>query len=103
MGTESYATTGEYWAQKAHTRGAVDSRGKQLRRDGFGLAEERYGVFFSHTLCRRVLTVVAAEYKPILEEVEKILAEAGLDDKEMREMSQDVSGVSSGGQSRNRR
>ena len=47
--------------------------------------------------------MVAAEYKPILEEVEKILAEAGLDDKEMREMSQDVSGVSSGGQSRNRR
>lgn len=47
--------------------------------------------------------MVAAEYKPILEEVEKILAEAGLDDKEMREMSRDVSGVSSGGQSRNRR
>lgn len=81
-----YARSREYWAQKAHTRGAVDSRGKQLRRDGFGLAEERY-----------------AEYKPILEEVEKILAEAGLDDKEMREMSRDVSGVSSGGQSRNRR
>lgn len=36
---------GEYWAQKAHARGAVDSRGKQLRRDGFGMAEERYGLF----------------------------------------------------------
>jgi len=59
-------------------------------------------ILFSY-LCCRVLTVVTAEYKPILEEVEKILAEAGLDDKEMREMSRDVSGVPSGGQSRNRR
>ncbi|KAL4068642.1 hypothetical protein V8B97DRAFT_1873062 [Scleroderma yunnanense] len=81
-----YARSREYWAQKAHARGAIDSRGKQLRRDGFGLAEERY-----------------AEYKPILQEVEKILAEAGLDEKEMREASQDVGGASSGGQSRNRR
>lgn len=32
---------GEYWAGKAHS--SSDNRGKQLRRDGFGLAEERYG------------------------------------------------------------
>ncbi|KAI6025552.1 galactose oxidase [Pisolithus marmoratus] len=81
-----YARSREYWAQKAHARGAMDSRGKQLRRDGFGLAEERY-----------------TEYKPILEEVEKILAEAGLDEKEMREVGRDVGAVPSGGQSRNRR
>ena len=32
---------GEYWTQKAHNNS--DNRGKQLRRDGFTLAEERYG------------------------------------------------------------
>ncbi|KAI6003045.1 hypothetical protein EDD15DRAFT_2226418 [Pisolithus albus] len=78
--------TGEYWAQKAHARGAIDNRGKQFRRDGFGLAEERY-----------------AEYKAILEEVEKILAEAGLDEKEMREVGRDAGAGPSEGQSRNRR
>lgn len=44
---------------------------------------------------------IAAEYKPLLEEVEKILAEAGLDEEEMRR------GAAGGGnainQSRNRR
>ncbi|KAI0765888.1 hypothetical protein BD413DRAFT_481708 [Trametes elegans] len=78
-----YARSREYWAQKAY--GSSDSRGKQLRRDGFTLAEERY-----------------ATYKPILEEVERILAEAGLDEEEMR------TGAAAGpqtasGQSRNRR
>ena len=33
--------TGEYWAGKAF--GTSDNRGKMLRRDGFTLAEERYG------------------------------------------------------------
>ncbi|KAF8815466.1 hypothetical protein BYT27DRAFT_7249129 [Phlegmacium glaucopus] len=55
----------EYWTQKAH--GNSDNQGKQLRRDGFTLAEERY-----------------TAYKPILAEVEKILEEAGLDEEEMR-------------------
>ena len=32
---------GEYWAGKAY--GTSDNRGKMLRRDGFTLAEERYG------------------------------------------------------------
>jgi len=32
---------GEYWTQKAHA--VSDNRGKQLRRDGFSFAEERYG------------------------------------------------------------
>lgn len=43
-----------------------------------------------------------AEYKPILEEVEKILAEAGLDDEEMRLGAGGGVG-SAAGQSRNRR
>ncbi|PIL23074.1 hypothetical protein GSI_14382 [Ganoderma sinense ZZ0214-1] len=78
-----YARSREFWAGKAF--GTSDNRGKMLRRDGFTLAEERY-----------------AEYKPILEEVERILAEAGLDEEEMRK------GAAAGphnpsGQSRNRR
>lgn len=32
---------GDYWTQKAH--GSSDNKGKLLRRDGFALAEERYG------------------------------------------------------------
>ncbi|PBK88007.1 galactose oxidase [Armillaria gallica] len=78
-----YSRSREYWAQKAHA--TSDSRGKQLRRDGFRLAEERY-----------------AEYKPILKEVEKILAEAGLDEEEMRKGAAAGPGAG-GGQSRNRR
>ncbi|KAH8103145.1 galactose oxidase [Cristinia sonorae] len=60
-----YARSREYWAGKAH--GISDNRGKMLRRDGFALASERYEA-----------------YKPVLEEVEKILAEAGLDEEEIR-------------------
>lgn len=45
-----------------------------------------------------------AEYKPILEEVEKILAEAGLDEVEMRLGAHMQVGPDGGsGQSRNRR
>lgn len=76
------AHTGEYWAQRA--RESSDNRGKLLRRDGFSLAEEQYGT-----------------YKPILEEVEKILAEAGLDEEEMKRAS--GTGQAEVGQSRNRR
>jgi hypothetical protein len=76
------ALAGEYWAQKA--RENSDNRGKLLRRDGFSLAEERYGT-----------------YKPILEEVERILAEAGLDEEELKRAS--AMGQVGAGQSRNRR
>ncbi|KAG6370868.1 galactose oxidase [Boletus reticuloceps] len=75
---------GEYWAQKAHQDLASDNRGKQLRRDGFGLAEARYREsvqYWSGSWSSHVLLV---EYKPVLEEVEKILAEAGLDEDEMK-------------------
>ncbi|KAF5380001.1 hypothetical protein D9615_006253 [Tricholomella constricta] len=80
-----YARSREHWSQKAVS--TSDNRGKQLRRDGFALAEERY-----------------AAYKPILEEVEKILQEAGLDEEEMRRgaAAGPISPAASG-QSRNRR
>ncbi|KAG1733150.1 galactose oxidase [Suillus lakei] len=79
-----YARSREYWTQKAH--GVSDNRGKQLRRDGFSFAEERY-----------------VEYKPILEEVEKILAEAGLDEDEMRAGAAQSGGGGGIVSSRNRR
>lgn len=80
-----YARSREHWSQKAH--GTSDNRGKQLRRDGFALAEERY-----------------ASYKPVLEEVEKILAEAGLDEEEMRRgAAAGPMSPAASGQSRNRR
>ena len=80
-----------------------------ILRDGFALAEERYGALFCCCLAMHGVHVVLmrrdgriAEYKPILEEVERILAEAGLDEEEMRK------GAAAGphnpsGQSRNRR
>jgi hypothetical protein len=39
--------SGEYWTQKAH--GSSDNKGKQLRRNGFALAEERYGTSFANS------------------------------------------------------
>ncbi|KAF8815210.1 hypothetical protein BYT27DRAFT_7238510 [Phlegmacium glaucopus] len=50
-----YVRSREYWTQKAH--GNSDNQGKQLRRDGFTLAEERYSTLFlackgtSYMLC----------------------------------------------------
>ena len=84
-----------------------DNRGKQLRRDGFSFAEERYGApNFDDILLRGLLFILfvpsSAEYKPILEEVEKILAEAGLDEDEMRAGATHASG-SGTVTSRNRR
>ncbi|KAJ6547548.1 hypothetical protein B0H19DRAFT_1166233 [Mycena capillaripes] len=77
-----YARSRAYWAQKAHV--STENQGKQLRRDGFALAEETYET-----------------YKPILKEVEKILAEAGLDEEEMRQRA--AGGGVRAEQSRNRR
>lgn len=67
-----YARTKDHWARKAFqlqeaSQGRPEARGtenraKLLRRDGFALAEERW-----------------TQYKPILEEVQKILEEAGED------------------------
>jgi hypothetical protein len=58
-----YARTKNHWASKARHEGGSDNRGKLLRRDGFAMAQERW-----------------EEYKPVLEEVEKIMREAGLDE-----------------------
>ncbi|KAJ7449795.1 galactose oxidase [Mycena latifolia] len=77
-----YARSRAYWAQKAHE--STENQGKQLRRDGFALAEETYDT-----------------YKPILKEVEKILAEAGLDEEDMRQRA--AGGGVRVEQSRNRR
>ncbi|KAF8587936.1 galactose oxidase [Ramaria rubella] len=76
-----YSRSREYWAQKAFEYS--DNRGKMLRRDGFSMAEERY-----------------VSYKPILDEVQKILAEAGLDEEEMKKVGS--KGAGDGG-NRNRR
>ncbi|ESK87632.1 kelch domain-containing protein 4 [Moniliophthora roreri MCA 2997] len=81
-----YARSREYWAQTALSTTSSDTRGKALRRDGFALAEERY-----------------EEYKPLLKEVEKILAEAGLDEEEMRRSAQAGGLGQQAGQNRNRR
>ncbi|KAE9399333.1 galactose oxidase [Gymnopus androsaceus JB14] len=78
-----YSRSREYWSQKALSAGVTEARGKQLRRDGFSIAQERY-----------------TEYKPILEEVERMLSEAGLDEEEIRRSA--TSGPDVGG-SRNRR
>jgi hypothetical protein len=98
---------GEYWSQKANA--GSDNKGKELRREGFTLAEERYGAFSPAILVVFFLTVVdlwTVFYKPILEEVEKILAEAGLDEDEMRKGAAGASASGPGGVaglSRNRR
>ncbi|KIK70141.1 hypothetical protein GYMLUDRAFT_34611 [Collybiopsis luxurians FD-317 M1] len=83
-----YSRSREYWAQKVHEsdiHSSAEARGKQLRTAGFSMAQERY-----------------TEYKPILEEVERMLAEAGLDEEEMRK-SAAGHGAGGGGASRNRR
>ncbi|KAH6892783.1 hypothetical protein BKA70DRAFT_1324114 [Coprinopsis sp. MPI-PUGE-AT-0042] len=83
-----YARSRDYWTQRAAQDDREgENRGKELRRVGFALAEERYDA-----------------YKPLLAEVEKILAEAGLNEEEMR-MSAQSGGTqgSGGGISRNRR
>ncbi|KAJ3503550.1 hypothetical protein NLJ89_g8380 [Agrocybe chaxingu] len=79
-----YARSREYWKQKVH--GSSENKGKELRKDGFASAQARY-----------------EEYKPILEEVEKILAEAGLDEEEMRRGAAGGPVAGGAGLSRNRR
>ena len=91
---------GEYWAGKAHE--SSDNRGKALRRDGFERAQERYGTFKYAVSPRFGANYAIAEYKPILEEVERILAEAGLDEEEMRKGAA-AGPTNQAGQSRNRR
>ena len=93
-----YARTREYWATRARNAAASSSapataggsgagKGKALRTDGFGLAKERWD-----------------EYKPMLEEVERILEQSGVERGEMTVVG--VGGKGGGGpglESRNRR
>ncbi|KWU46103.1 galactose oxidase, partial [Rhodotorula sp. JG-1b] len=57
-----FARSKEYWTGKAHQQGGSANRGKELRRDGFAMAEQRYD-----------------EYKPILEEIVRMQEQAGID------------------------
>ena len=90
-----YGRTREYWATRAREAapataggsGAGKGKGKALRTDGFGLAKERWD-----------------EYKPILEEVERILEQSGVERGEMTVVG--VGGKGGGGpglESRHRR
>ncbi|KAH8548731.1 galactose oxidase [Umbelopsis sp. PMI_123] len=61
-----YARTTEFWARKAFEEDEEGTaRGKALRRDGFSMAEQRY-----------------QEYQPILQEIEKLKVDAGLDEND---------------------
>lgn len=59
---------------------------------------------FLYEFAMSSLTAFVAAYKPILDEVEKILAEAGLDEEEMRRGAAGAHGGGAGtAQNRNRR
>ena len=98
-----YARTREYWATRAReaapssgapatARGSGAGKGKALRTDGFGLAKERWD-----------------EYKPVLEEVERILEQSGVERGDMVVVGAGAGGKGGGGpggpgvESRNRR
>ena len=91
---------GEYWAGKAHE--SSTNRGKQLRKDGFALAQEKYRKLHLIALEQvKIYKNIAEDYKPILEEVEKILRESGLDDEDIKKgVTSNPGGVV---QNRNRR
>ena len=80
-----FARSKEYWTGKAHEQGGSANRGKELRRDGFAMAEQRYGAsrvfrhgasFFPDYVSNSVRT---DEYKPILEEIVRMQEQAGID------------------------
>ncbi|SPO24773.1 uncharacterized protein UTRI_01747_B [Ustilago trichophora] len=82
-----YERTKQHWASTALIESEGRLRGKEMRKRGFALADQQY-----------------QEYKPILEEIERIRAEAGLDEKEAAVNK--VGGIgagSTGVDSRNRR
>lgn len=82
-----YERTKQHWASKAHTDSEGRLRGKEMRKKGFALADQQY-----------------QEYKPLLEEIERIRAEAGLDENEQAVNKTGGIGAGSVGvDSRNRR
>lgn len=78
-----YERTREYWAGTAYERSG--SRGKSLRREGFTLSSARYD-----------------EYRPLLEEIERIQREAELDAADVAASKRTAIGVVGEG-GRNRR
>ena len=80
-----YERTKAYWASVAMAESGNQLRGKEMRKQGFALADRRF-----------------SEYKPILDEIERIQAEAGLDENE--KVSKSATGLGATGvDSRNRR
>ncbi|SGY45982.1 BQ5605_C001g00367 [Microbotryum silenes-dioicae] len=83
-----FARSKEYWTRKAHESVGAGNRGKELRRDGFSLCEEAFrkpSFPESHTT-RLYRTdpfdgffVLAEQYQPLLEELQRIQEQAGLD------------------------
>ncbi|GAA6060520.1 hypothetical protein JCM10212_005601 [Sporobolomyces blumeae] len=62
-----YARSKTYWAQKAHETIGAGERGKELRKSGFEIAQQRY-----------------EEYRPMLERIQAIQEQAGLDAAEAK-------------------
>jgi len=62
-----YQRSKSYFASLAHEHSQGQTRGKEMRRDGFDMAEKKF-----------------MEFKPMLEEIERIQREAGLDEAEMK-------------------
>ena len=99
-----YARSKDYWTNKAFETIGANNRGKELRRDGFSLAEEAFRAFSSNCsgLRRRanVVLVYTEQYQPLLEEIMRIQAQAGLDADELSKGGR-AGGL--GAESRNRR
>lgn len=87
---EFYSRSKSYFANLAHEQSHGQARGKEMRRDGFELAEKRF-----------------IELKPMLEEIQRIQREAGLDENELEKVAANhLSSSSAGGtgmESRSRR
>lgn len=83
-----YSRSQAYWSRMAFQQSEGAARGKEMRRDGFELAEKRF-----------------ADLKPVLDEIRRIQREAGLDDDELKAASGKAGGTSGGTgvESRNRR
>lgn len=76
-----FARSKDLWTARAH-ESSTGARGKELRRDGFALAEQRYGAFLSLLslsceLTQEARVPLAEEYKPILEEITRLQEAAG--------------------------
>ncbi|CDW98059.1 hypothetical protein, partial [Sporisorium scitamineum] len=82
-----YERTKHHWASTALVESEGKLRGKEMRKKGFALADSQY-----------------QEYKPILDEIERIRSEAGLDANEAAVTKAGGIGAGSTGvDSRNRR